>query len=123
MGLKVMLIKGEEAFFEGSITHNLNVMAKEAGVYEALWRPYLLKKYFPVGSRLEDELEFEQSCIVLAKDILPSLELGIEKLLKRPTLYVKFEGKNAFYTDFINFILEYLQACQEHPDALIKTLR
>ena len=32
-----------EVLYDANITHNLGEMAKKAGIYEALWRPYRLK--------------------------------------------------------------------------------
>ena len=42
--------------FETSITHNLHSMAKEAGLYQALWRP-------------------EKNNFIFAKDIITELSL------------------------------------------------
>ena len=43
MSLDVYLKReGVETVYCANITHNLNVMAGKAGIYEALWRPYKL---------------------------------------------------------------------------------
>jgi len=39
MSLDVEIIGGNGAYYEANVTHNLNKMAMEAGIYEYLWRP------------------------------------------------------------------------------------
>jgi hypothetical protein len=38
----------KEEMYSANITHNLGDMASEAGIYEALWRPYRLKEGYNI---------------------------------------------------------------------------
>jgi hypothetical protein len=89
-----------------NITHNLGKMAREAGVYQALWRP--------------DEHGYRR-----ARDIVPILERGLADLVKRPAYFQKLNAPNGWgrYEDFVPFVREVLQACKKHPDALIEVSR
>jgi len=51
--------------FEGNITHNLGAMAREAGIYEALWRP-------------------EEINVTTAEQLIEPLTVGLEKLKADP---------------------------------------
>ena len=66
-----------EDIFEANITHNLNSMAAEAGIYQACWRP-------------------EEIGAVKAKDIISLLGKGLKKLKSDPDHYKKFNAKNGW---------------------------
>ena len=86
--------------FEMNITHNLGPMAKEAGIYECLWRP--------------DEIG-----ITKAGQLIKPLSFGLDLLLSDPERFEKFNAPNGWgtYIQFVPWIEEYLRACKEHPDA------
>jgi hypothetical protein len=95
-----------EEFYSANITHNLNKMAAEAGIYEALWRPEMLN-------------------IVYAKELIPLLEEGLGKLKKDPEYFEQFNSPNGWglYKHFVPFVKEYLEACKRYPDALVHVSR
>lgn len=89
-----------------NITHNSNIMAKEAGIYKALWRP--------------EEIDAK-----IANDIVPLLEEGLEKMKSDPEYYKQFNSPNGWgmYKHFVPFVEEYLEACKEYPRAIIRISR
>lgn len=92
--------------YSANVTHNLNRMASEAGVYKALWRP--------------EEIEVSQ-----AKQLTPILEEGIQLLRSDPSRFKQLNPENGWgtYDVLIKFMEGYLVACREHPDATIRTWR
>jgi hypothetical protein len=92
--------------YSRNITHNLNKMAMEAGIYEALWRP-------------------EEIGIVRADQLIEPLTVGLEKLKADPEHYQKFNAPNGWgmYEHFVPFVEDYLQACKENPDAEVNVSR
>ena len=115
-----------EEIYWANITHNLGKMAGEAGIYEALWRPYMLRKDFKNWKLYaDDEYEFEEKCIIYAKDIIPTIEKGLADLKARPKHFEKFNSPNGWgmYEHFVPFVEKYLEACKEYPDAIVKISR
>lgn len=105
--LKAQLKDLEEQYDDGkiswyNITHNLNAMAKEAGIYEVLWHP----------ERLE---------INSAKDVIPILENGIKKLEENPEKYKKYNPENGWgnYEGLVKFAKAVLSDCHKYPDAIV----
>jgi hypothetical protein len=92
--------------YENNITHNLVPMAREAGLYQFIWRP--------------DELN-----IRTAKTLIKPLGDGLDLLLAEPDRFKKFNAPNNWgtYSDFITFVSLYLTACSEYPDADIEVSR
>lgn len=86
-----------------NITHNLNNMAKAAGLYEVLWRP-------------------EEIGISTASQIIAPLEKGISELVANPDKYRAFNPSNGYgsYEDFVRFCRSVLDNCRKHPDAVIE---
>ena len=116
----------EEELYWANITHNLGEMADNAGIYEALWRPYRLKEDFnPLEKDYNVEIEFEDNSVTLAKDLIPLLEKGIEDLKVRPEYFEQFNSPNGWgmYEHFVPFVEKYLNACKEYPDAIVKVSR
>ena len=95
-----------ECVFDANITHNLNKMADEAGIYEACWRP-------------------EEIGATKASDIIPILEKGFEDMKARPEHYKQFDSPNGWglYIHFLPWVETYLNACREYPDAIIEVSR
>jgi hypothetical protein len=92
--------------FESNITHNLGIMAKEAGIYQACWRP--------------EEINAEY-----ASDIIPLLEKGLKDLKAKPEHYKQFNASNGWgsYEHFVPWVEEYLNACKQYPNAKIEVSR
>lgn len=95
-----------EEVFNWHITHNLGKMADEACVYEALWRPEELK-------------------IDTAKDLIPLLEKGLEKLKIDPSYFRSFNPTNGWgsYEGLVDCVENYLSACKQYPNAEIEVSR
>ena len=89
-----------------NITHNLNTMANKAGIYEALWRPEEIGK-------------------TKAGELIEILEKGLIKLKSRPEYFKQFNASNGWgmYEHFVPFVEEYLNACKEYPEAIIRISR
>ena len=92
--------------YSANITHNLNKMANEAGIYEHLWQP--------------DELE-----ITKAKDLIEPLRQGLHNLKSEPERFKKFNPENGWgsYEILIKFVENYLNACYDYPNAEITVSR
>ena len=102
MSLDVSLIL-ERKVFDANITHNLNSMAEEAGIYQAFWRP-------------------EEIGATVAEDIIPILEKGLSDLKARPEHYRQFDSTNGWgtYDNFVPWVEQYLDACKFFPNAKIR---
>lgn len=101
-------------------------MASEAGIYEALWRPYtLLIEYDIPEDDYKAEYAFEKAHPMQAKDIVDALELGLADLKARPNYFEAFNSPNGWgmYEHFVPFVEKYLNACKEYPEAMINVSR
>ena len=92
--------------YEANITHNLNRMAAAAGIYEACWRP-------------------EEIGVTHAKQLIPLLRAGLDKLKADPAHYEQFNAANGWglYKHFVPWVEKYLQACEEYPEAKVRVSR
>ena len=92
--------------FEANITHNLNKMAQEAGIYQHLWHP--------------DELG-----ITKAVQLIEPLRAGLALMRSDPERFKKLNPENWWgdYDIFINWIERYLNACVANPDAEVSVDR
>lgn len=124
---------GEEITTKGdyyesyNITHNLTEMAMEAGIYTALWEPYKLyyeEGYFDDKSD-EEEDEVERTTIIKAKDLIPLLNDGLQKLLNNPDYYKQFNAPNGWgvYEHFVVFVEKVSSYCKDHPDFIVEVSR
>lgn len=115
-----------ECVYDSNITHNLGLMAQKAGLYEALWRPYMLHKEWK-DNFLDDEQEdmFEEGVTMYAKDIISKIEEGLKDLKRKPEYFEEFNSPNGWskYEHFIPFVENYLNACKEYPEAIVKVSR
>jgi hypothetical protein len=115
-----------ECLYSSNITHNLGKMANEAGIYEALWRPYQLKEGFniPEGD-YEAEYEFEENNPVRGYELIPVIEKGLEDMIARPAHYKTFDSPNGWglYKHFVPFIEKYLRALKEYPESFVECSR
>ena len=117
------LTEEEETFYDANITHNLGEMAKEAGIYEALRRPHRLREDYDIAEdNYEAEHEFEDNVVILASEIIPVLEKGLNDLKARPEYFEKFNSSNGWgmYENFVPFVEKYLNACKEYPNAIVE---
>lgn len=91
---------GEQEVFSANITHNLNRMADNAGVYQAMWRPE------EIGAKI-------------ASDIIPVLQEGLRKLKETPEWFKRFNPSNGWgtYEGLVSFVEKYLEACKQYPKA------
>jgi hypothetical protein len=89
-----------------NITHNLNRMAEEAGIYKHLWRP--------------DELG-----ITKASELIGPLSDGLERLTRDPEAFKVFNPENKWgdYEGLVEFVRDYLAACVANPDADVRVSR
>lgn len=118
--------RNDEMIYESNITHNLHEMAQKAGIYEALWRPYRLK--WDCDFEKMDysvELEYEKNTEILAREITPILEHGLEDLRSRPKYFKQFDSPNGWgtYKNLVSFVEDYIKICTLYPDAIIKVSR
>ncbi len=92
--------------YSANITHNLGKMADACGIYQALWRP-------------------EEINVRYARDLIPLLTEGLEKLESDPKHYETFNAENGWglYEHFVPFVRHYLGACINHPDAAVSVSR
>jgi len=102
---KTFTEESDEVYW-ANITHNLNNMAEECGIYKAIWRPEEIGK-------------------TKASEIVEILENGLNDLIKRPDHFKQFNSLNGWglYEHFVPFVSEYLHACKEYPDAIIRVSR
>ena len=92
--------------YSANITHNLGAMAKEAGIYKALWRP-------------------EELGIKTAGELVPLLSDGLALLLADPERFKKHNAENGWglYEHFVPFVEKYLRACADSPGAEVSVSR
>jgi hypothetical protein len=92
--------------YDRNITHNLNRMAGEAGIYDHLWRP--------------DEIG-----VTKAAQLIEPLRAGLRLLLEQPERFKVFDPPNGWgdYNGLCGFVSEYLAACEENPDADVSVSR
>lgn len=92
--------------YNANITHNLNKMAGEAGIYECLWRP-------------------DEHGITHARQVIEPLSKGLALLVTEKARFERFNAPNGWglWKHFVPFCADYLQACREHPDALVRVSR
>lgn len=105
MSLDVSLYNPDE-IYEDNITHNLNTMAENAGIYMHLWRP-------------------EEIGITTAGQLIDPLEAGLCRLLEDPDHFKQFDASNGWgkYKHLVAFVSGYLVACKENPDATVYVSR
>lgn len=95
-----------DVLFWTNITHNLGRMAKEAGIYEAIWRPE----------------EVPASC---PKHVIETIETGLLLMKSDPDRFKKYDSDNGWgtYDQFVPWVEELLHAYKEMPELIIYTSR
>lgn len=107
MSLDVQLTDDDgNELFSANITHNLNKMATDAGIYMHLWRP--------------DELG-----ITKAHELIEPVAAGLALMVAEPTRFKAFDSPNGWglYRNFLPWIAEYLEACRKYPGANVMVSR
>lgn len=106
MSLDVYLTKNGNELYSSNITHNLGVMAREAGIYQCLWRP-------------------EEVGLTLAWQLVEPLTKGVLLLATEKARFEKFNAPNGWglWEHFLPFCADYLQACKDYPDATVNVSR
>jgi hypothetical protein len=81
-------------------------MAREAGIYQALWRP-------------------EEIGIKTAQQLIAPLTEGLALLKADPQRFEVHNAPNGWgmYHDFVPFVQAYLEACIANPDAEVSACR
>lgn len=89
-----------------NITHNLGAMAREAGLYIALWRP-------------------DEAGYVFAADLVSPLTEGLALLKGDPERFKAFNPENGWgsYEGLVEFTADYLAACIANPGATVRVSR
>jgi len=92
--------------FRANITHNLGAMAREAGIYQHLWRP-------------------EELGITTAGQLIEPLRDGLAMMKSDPARFEKHNASNGWglYIHFVPWIEKYLEACIAHPRATVSVSR
>ncbi len=107
MSLDVYLTdtSGDEVYSRNT-THNLGKMASAADIYECLWRP-------------------DEHGITHARQIIEPLSTGVTLLATEKARFEAFNASNGWgmWEHFLLFCADYLQACRDHPDALVTVSR
>lgn len=107
MSLDVMLYSPDgDEIYSANITHNLNKMADEAGIYECLWRP-------------------DEHGITKASQIIEPLTRGLARLATEKAHFEQFNAANGWglWEHFVPWCADYLQACRDNPDADVRVSR
>jgi hypothetical protein len=94
------------SIYDANITHNLNSMAEAAGIYKHLWRP--------------DELG-----ITKAAELVEPLKAGLALLMSNPERFKAMNPPNGWgsYEGLVEFVNNYLKACEENIDADVEVSR
>lgn len=109
LGREPFLVEAEadnDEVYSANITHNLNTMAVEAGIYKYLWRP--------------DEIGISQ-----ATQLINPLRQGLDLLENDSQRFEKFNPKNGWgdYDSLVGFTRSYLKACEQYPNAEVSVSR
>lgn len=96
----------DNELYSANITHNLSKMAAKASIYEHLWRPA--------------EIGIER-----AGQLVKPLRDGLERLRAKPEKFKAFNPANGWgdYEGLVEWIVDYLLACEKYPNARIEISR
>lgn len=106
MSLDIYLMIGDDCVWSRNITHNVNVIAQEAGVYDFIWRA--------------DEIGIKH-----AKDNIRNLRSALSCFYVNYDSLAMLNPSNGWGSldGLIDFTKAYLDACVEFPNAKIITDR
>ena len=105
-GTRPHAYRDEERVYSANITHNLNRMAGEAGIYKELWRP-------------------EEVGITQAKQLIEPLRRARAALLDNSARFEPFAPESGWgtYGGLVKFVVDYLAACEKFPEAMVTVCR
>ena len=107
MSLDFSLLEMRETeSFSANITHNLAPMAREAGIYQHLWRP-------------------EEVGITEARHLVEVLTNALSVMETDPERFKRLNPENGWgdYGGFVNWVRDVRDACVRHPDAKVYASR
>lgn len=107
MSLDVTLTDADgNEVYSANITHNLNRMAEEAGIYMYLWRP-------------------EEIGITKASELIEPVHAGLVLMVTEPARCERFNAPNGWgmYHNFVPWVARYVEACRTYPDATVSVSR
>ncbi len=89
-----------------NITNNLNTMASSIGIYKPIWYP-------------------EELGISHTRELVPVLRMGLHTLLTDPERCRAFSPSSGWgsYETLLEFVRQYLEACEAYPDSEIGVSR
>lgn len=92
--------------FSANITHNLNTMADEAGIYYHLWEP-------------------DKIGISVAAQLIEPIRSALILMKSDPDRFCAHNAKNGWgtYDQFVPWLEKYLEALIENPNCLIEVSR
>lgn len=95
-----------DCVYEANITHNLNAMAKAAGIYTPIWRP-------------------EEIGVTHARQLINPLRTGLALLMREPDRFKVHNPENGWgtYDGLVVFVANYLAACEKYPNAEVSASR
>lgn len=95
-----------ETLWEANITHNLNTMADEAGIYGIVWRP-------------------EENGIRVAGDLTERLSEAIKLMEQNPPRFEQHNAPNGWglYKHFLPWLKALKDASLMHPNAIVRVSR
>lgn len=95
-----------DSLYSANITHNLNAMAGQAGIYKELWRP--------------DEIG-----VTHARQLIEPLRAGLARLEAEPDRLKAFDDPAGWgtYEQFVPWVRRYLEACEKYPEADVRVRR
>lgn len=95
-----------EELFSSNITHNLGRMAREAGIYDCLWRP-------------------DEHAITHARQMIDPLRAGIALLKSEPDRFKHLSTPNGWgtYEQFVPWVEKVLVACEAYPEGEVTVSR
>lgn len=96
----------ESEVWGGNITHNLNDMARKAGLYEVMWRP-------------------DQNGVEIGMDAIDTLVSGMKYMILNKKELENFNQENGWgtYEELYTIASEYLLYCWKYPNARIEVSR
>lgn len=102
----VAMADSSDEVYSANITHNLGTMAEGAGIYHCLWRP--------------DEIGISK-----AGQLIEPLRAGLVKLEGNPAHFKELNPPNGWgtYEGLVEFVRNYLAACEQYPDAEVSVWR
>ena len=107
LSLDVHLTDAEgQAVFSANITHNMGAMAREAGIYECLWRP-------------------DEHGITRAGDLIEPVATGLALMASEPKRFKALDPTNKWgsWKAFVPWIAEYLEALRAWPESTVRVCR